>query len=298
MLYSSLSAGEKRVNLRAALRSGKALRFPGAYSPLVSLLIEKKNFDGVYVSGAVLANDLGLPDVGLTSLTEVAQRAHAIARVTHLPALVDLDTGFGEPLNAARAVQEMEEAGLCGAHIEDQQFPKRCGHLDGKSLVPVAAMVQKIRAAHAARRDPNFLLVARTDARGVEGFEAAVERARAYLAAGADMIFPEALANAEEFARFRQAVAAPLMANMTEFGKSPLLSYDELARLGYNLIIYPVTTQRLAMFAVERGLDVLLGTGTQESLLPAMQTRKDLYSLLAYSRYAEFDSEICNFNLD
>jgi len=279
------------------MKSGKLLRFPGAFSPLVAMLIERQGFDGVYISGAVLANDLGLPDVGLTTLSEVSQRGRAMAQVTELPAIIDADTGFGEPMNVVRSIQALEEAGVCGCHLEDQQNPKRCGHLEGKSLVTVEAMVQKIRAAATGRRDPNFVIIARTDARAAEGLDGALARAKAYVDAGADMIFPEALAEAGEFAAFRKAIKVPLLANMTEFGKSKLLTTQELTDLGINLVIYPVTTLRLAMQAVEQGLATLKREGTQESLLPRMQTRAELYDLLRYQDYEQFDKNVFNFKL-
>jgi len=259
--------------------------------------IEALNFEGVYVSGAALSAELGLPDIGLTTLSEVSERAEAIARVTHLPVIVDIDTGFGEIANLARTVQTVETAGLCGCHLEDQQFPKRCGHLDNKQLVPVEEMTRKIKAAVAAKTDKNFLIIARTDARGVDGLEAAMDRAKCYADAGAEMIFPEALANESEFAAFRKAIEVPLLANMTEFGKSPLLSTKQLTNLGYNLAIYPVTTLRLAMKAVEDGLRCLAKQGTQQSVVDQMQTRKRLYELLRYAEYAEFDQELFNFKL-
>lgn len=297
MLFASKSPAQKRADFRAALKSGKLLRFPGAFSPLVSMLIMRQGFEGVYISGAALANDLGLPDVGLTTLSEVSQRGRAIARATDLPAIIDADTGFGEPMNAARTVQELEEIGLCGCHFEDQQNPKRCGHLDGKSLVPAAEMVKKIRAAVAARRDANFVIIARTDARAVEGLDGAINRANAYVDAGADMIFPEALADAGEFEKFRKAIKAPLLANMTEFGKSQLLTIKQLADVGVNVVIYPVTSLRLAMKAVEDGLAVLKREGSQESLLKEMQTRAELYELLRYKDYEQFDKDVFNFKM-
>ena len=295
MLFPSKSAAQKRADFRAALRSGKLLRFPGAFSPLVSLLIERQGFEGVYISGAVLSADLALPDVGLTTLSEVAQRGRAIARVTSLPAIIDADTGFGEPLNAARTVQEFDELGLCGCHFEDQLNPKRCGHLDHKSLVPAADMARKLRAATAARRDADFVIIARTDARESEGLAGAIARAKAYVDAGADMIFPEALHDEAEFEQFRKAIAVPLLANMTEFGKSKLLTARQLAALGVNLAIYPVTSLRLAMKTVEQGLAVLKAEGTQVSLLDEMQTRAELYELIHYEQYAQFDKDIYNF---
>jgi methylisocitrate lyase len=262
---------------------------------LVSLLIERHAFEGVYISGAVLSADLALPDVGLTTLNEVAQRGRAIARVTRLPAIIDADTGFGEPMNVARSVQEFEELGLCGCHIEDQLNPKRCGHLNHKSLVPAADMVKKLRAATGARRDASFVIIARTDAREAEGLAGAIKRAKAYVDAGADMIFPEALHDEAEFERFRKAVAVPLLANMTEFGKTKLLTARQLADLGVNVVIYPVTSLRLAMKAVEQGLAVLKSEGTQAPLLDKMQTRAELYELIQYEKYAQFDKDIYNF---
>ncbi len=297
MLFPKKSPAQKRIDFRAALKSGKLLRFPGAFSPLVSMLIERHGFEGVYVSGAVLANDLGLPDVGLTTLSEVSQRGRAIARATDLPAIIDADTGFGEPMNAARTVQELEELGLCGCHFEDQQNPKRCGHLDGKTLVPASELVKKIRAAATARRDANFVIIARTDARATEGLDGAIHRAKSYVDAGADMIFAEALADEAEFAKFRKAVNVPLLANMTEFGKSKLLTTQQLADAGVNVVIYPVTSLRLAMKAVEDGLAVIKKEGTQESLLPKMQTRAELYELLRYQDYEQFDKSVFNFKL-
>jgi methylisocitrate lyase len=295
MLFTIKSTAQKRTDLRAALRSGRLLQFPGAFSPLVSLLIERHGFDGVYISGAVLSADLGLPDVGLTTLTEVAERGRAIARVTALPALIDADTGFGGPLNAARTVQEFEELGLCGCHFEDQHEPKRCGHLDNKTLVSTADMVKRIHAAVRARRDANFVIIARTDARAVEGLDQAMERAKAYVGAGADMIFPEALADEGEFERFRKTISAPLLANMTEFGKTKLLTVQQLAALGLNVVIYPVTMLRLAMKTVEEGLTTLKHEGTQAGLLDEMQTRADLYKLIRYGDYAELDQAVDTF---
>ena len=297
MLDVKKSSAQKRAEFRVALKSGRLLRFPGAFSPLVAMLIERQGFEGVYVSGAALSADLGLPDVGLTTLDEVAGRGAAIARMTALPSIIDADTGFGEVLNAARTVQKLEAAGLCGCHFEDQQNPKRCGHLDGKSLVPAADMVKKIRAAVSARSDANFIIIARTDARASEGLEGSITRAKAYVEAGADMIFPEALADEGEFEKFRRAVSVPLLANMTEFGKSKLLTTQQLTSLGFNVVIYPVTALRLAMRAVEDGLAALKQDGTQAALLPRMQTRAELYELLRYEDYAEFDQTIYNFKL-
>ncbi len=297
MTTSGKNPVEKRKALRDALASGNLLRFPGAFSPLVAKLVQEIGFEGVYVSGAALSADLALPDIGLTTLSEVAQRSEAIARMTDLPVLVDIDTGFGEPANVARTITTIEAAGGCGCHIEDQQFPKRCGHLDNKTLVPTEEMVRKIKAAVDAKTDANFLVIARTDARGVESLDAAIERARRYVDAGAEMIFPEALASEEEFAAFREAIEVPLLANMTEFGKSPLLTTDQLSGLGFNVVIYPVTALRLAMQAIEKGLRTISAEGTQQSVVADMQTRKRLYELLEYESYAQIDSELFNFKL-
>jgi methylisocitrate lyase len=291
------SPSEKRARFRRGLDSGRLLRFPGAFSPLVAKLATEIGFDGVYVSGAVLSADLGLPDVGLTTLTEVASRGSQIAGVTDLPTLIDADTGFGEPMNAARTVTVLEDAGLAGCHLEDQVNPKRCGHLDGKAVVPTAEMVKRIRAAVAARRDANFIICARTDAAGIEGVPAAIDRAKAYADAGADLIFTEALRTPMEFEQFRAAVNTPLLANMTEFGKSELLTTAQLSDVGYNVVIYPVTTLRLAMHAVELGLREIKSAGTQAGLLDQMQHRSRLYELLRYSEYNQFDSDIYNFAL-
>jgi methylisocitrate lyase len=288
MLHASTPVAERRRNLREGLASGRLLRVPGALNPLTALLIQEIGFDGVYIGGSVLSNDLALPDIALTTQTEVVQRAHQIARVTDLPAIVDADTGFGGPLDTARTVQQLEDLGLSGCHLEDQESPKRCGHLDGKTVVDTASAVERIHAAVKARRDPDFLVIARTDARAVHGLADAIERARAFVDAGAGMIFPEALADEEEFRRFRAAVDCPLMANMTEFGKSPLFDADTLRNLGYNMVIYPVTLQRLAMGAIESGLRTLEQTGTQASLIDGMQTRARLYEVLGYKEYDDF----------
>jgi methylisocitrate lyase len=297
MLFPQKPVGQKRSELRAALGSGQLLRFPGSFSPLVSMLIEQIGFDGIYISGAVISNDLGLPDIGLTTMSEVVARGRAIARVTTLPAIIDIDTGFGETMNVVRTICELEELGLCGAHLEDQTSPKRCGHLDHKTLVDLRTMVQKVKAASEARQDKDFILIARTDARTVEGLQKAVDRARAYVDAGADMIFPEALRDEKEFEAFRKAVDAPLLANMTEFGKSELLSYQQLQNLGYNIVIYPVTAFRLAMKAVEDGLVNILEQGTQAHLLDNMQHRKRLYEILRYKDYNHLDNNIFNFRI-
>lgn len=297
MLYSKTTPEEKRVRFRELLASGTTAQFPGAFNPLSARLIEEKGFEGVYISGAVLANDLGLPDIGLTTLTEVATRAGQIARMTDLPAMVDADTGFGEPMNVARSVQELENAGLAGCHIEDQFNPKRCGHLDGKNVVDLGTATKRIRAAADARRDPNFLIMARTDIRAVEGLEAAQERAKALVEAGADAIFPEAMATLEEFKAIRDAVDVPILANMTEFGKSALFTVDELQSVGVNMVIYPVTLLRSAMGAAERTLDSIRADGTQEAQVGSMLTRARLYDLVDYEAYNRFDAGVFNFRI-
>ncbi|MEU0917573.1 methylisocitrate lyase [Streptomyces cyaneofuscatus] len=297
MLHTRTTPAGRRRAFREQLSSGRLVRMPGAVNPYSARLIQEAGFEAVYLSGAVLAAELALPDLGLTSSTEIAARAQQIARVTDLPALIDADTGFGEPMNAARTVQLMEDAGLAGLHLEDQVNPKRCGHLDGKTLVGRAEMARKVRAAVDARRDPDFLLMARTDARGPEGLEAAIDRAKAYVDAGADAVFPEALADEAEFEAFRAAVDVPLLANMTEFGKGPLLDAATLENLGYNIALYPVTLFRLAMGAVEDGLAALAADGTQQALLPRMQTRSRLYEVLGYEEYGAFDSAVFDFTL-
>ena len=297
MLYSALTPAEKRANLRAALDSGKLQLVPGAFNPLSAKLIQDRGFDGVYISGAVIAADLGLPDIGLTTLTEVANRAKQISRMTDLPSLVDADTGFGEPMNVARTVQELEDAGVAGLHIEDQVNPKRCGHLDGKAVVDTATATKRIRAAVDARRDPNLLIMARTDIRAIDGLAVAIDRAKALVDAGADAIFPEAMVDLSEFAAIRAAVDVPILANMTEFGKSELFTTDQLAGVGINLVIYPVSLLRLAMGAAERGLDTIRREGSLTSEVPNMQTRARLYDLLDYEAYNAFDTSVFNFTL-
>jgi methylisocitrate lyase len=298
MLYSTTPAHEKRRAFRERLATGELLRFPGAFNPLSARLIEQKGFEGVYISGAVLSADLGLPDIGLTTLTEVAGRGQQIARMTDLPAIIDADTGFGEPMNVARTIQTLEDAGIAGAHIEDQVNPKRCGHLDGKAVVDSDTAVKRIRAAVDARRDENFLIMARTDIAAVDGLEAAKDRAKALADAGADAIFPEAMRSLEEFAAIRAAVDVPILANMTEFGKSDLFSVDQLQGVGVNIVIWPVSLLRIAMGAAGRALDTLNDEGHLTSKLGEMQHRADLYDLIDYESYNHFDSGVFNFTID
>ena len=277
----------KARRLRDLIAKGTVM-MPGVPNAILARQVEQAGFDAVYVSGAGLANaTAGVPDIGLLTLTEVARLAGYIASAVQIPALVDADTGFGGAENVGRAIRELERADLAGCHIEDQEFPKRCGHLAGKSLVDVEEMVEKIKVAVAARHDPDFLIVARTDARGVEGFERAVGRALRYVEAGADAIFPEALQNVQEFGEFAAAINVPLLANMTEFGKSPLLSLDELAELGFRMVIYPMSAFRVSMKASEKFLQGLNKSGSQSGWIDEMQTRQELYQLLEYDPAAE-----------
>ncbi len=297
MLYSTIPAADKRAGFRQLLDSGTLLRFPGAFNPLSANLIQQKGFEGVYISGAVIAADLGLPDIGLTTLTEVANRGGQISRMTDLPTLIDADTGFGEPMNVARTVQTLEDAGVAGLHIEDQVNPKRCGHLDGKAVVDSDVAIRRIRAAADARRDPNLLIMARTDIREIDGLSCAIDRAKALVDAGADAIFPEAMRDLSEFEAMRSAIDVPILANMTEFGKSELLTTEQLANVGVNIVIYPVSLLRLAMAAAERGLDTLAAEGSLNSEVASMQTRARLYELNDYAAYNAFDDSVFTFSL-
>jgi methylisocitrate lyase len=282
------SPGKK---LRDAIENS-TIQVPGAFNALVARLIEQAGYDAIYLSGAALsAGTLALPDVGLFTLTELAQQTAYVTRRVEIPLIVDADTGFGAPVNVERTIAELEAAGAAAIQLEDQVLPKRCGHLSGKALVDTADMCAKLRAAAAVRSDANLVILARTDARGVEGLDGAIERAKRYLAAGADWIFPEALADAGEFERFADAVDAPLVANMTEFGQSPLLTLDELAELGYAAVLYPVTLLRTAMKAVEAALAVIAAEGSQAELVDLMQTRQELYDLIGYKDYEERDRE-------
>ncbi len=275
--------------LRAAW-SAAPLAVPGAFNALVGRMAERLGFQAVYLSGAALSASMGLPDVGVVTLTEFVEAARTIVAATSLPLLCDADTGFGEALNVERCVRTFEDAGVAGIHLEDQRMPKRCGHLSGKQLIEADEMAAKIRAAAAARRDADFVVIARTDARGVVGFDEAVRRARLYVEAGADALFPEALESRDEFAAFARALApVPLLANMTEFGRSPNLDFEELADLGYRLVLYPVTTLRAALHATRVVLADLLAKGHQRDRLGDMLTRAELYELLDYAGYEERD---------
>jgi methylisocitrate lyase len=277
----------KPGRLRELIAKG-AVMLPGVPNAAMARQVERVGFDAVYVSGAGIANaTAGVPDIGLLTLTEVVHLAGYIARAVKIPAIVDADTGFGGTANVARTIRELEAAGLAGCHVEDQEFPKRCGHLSGKSLVDVEEMTEKIKAAVAARRDRDFMIIARTDARAVEDFDRTLDRAQQYLEAGADAIFPEALQSEQEFRNFASKIDLPLLANMTEFGKSPLLSFHDLVGLGYRMVIFPQSAFRVSMKASDQFLHALKKSGTQKEWIDGMQTREELYELLDYDPNAE-----------
>jgi methylisocitrate lyase len=295
MHFTKKKAFEKRLHFVTALQKNKLIRFPGAYNPLSAKLIAEIGFDGVYVSGGVMSNDLGLPDIGLTTLEQVSYRSGQIASVTDLPTIVDADTGFKD---CKKTIATFESKGLAGCHIEDQIDEKRCGHLDNKELISTDKMVKKIKESISARKDKNFLIIVRTDANGVEGLEKTINRIKAYEDAGADMIFPEAMKNENEFEKVRKNTNGYLLANMTEFGKSKLLNKTQLENLGYNLVIYPVSTQRLAMKNVEDGLISIFKDGHQNNIIDKMQTRKRLYELVEYEKYNKPGKKITDFSTE
>ena len=295
MHFTKKTSSEKRLQFVKNLQSKKLLRFPGAYNPLCAKLIAEIGFDGVYISGGVMSNDLGLPDIGLTTLDQVSYRANQISRVTDLPTIVDADTGFKD---CKKTIITFEEKGLAGCHIEDQIAEKRCGHLDNKELISKDEMVKKIKESVNARKDKNFLVIVRTDANTVEGIDKTLERIKSYEDAGADMIFPEAMRDEKEFEKVRKISKGYLLANMTEFGKSKLLNRSQLENLGYNLVIYPVTTQRLAMQNVELGLKSIFQDGHQNNIIDKMQTRKRLYELVEYEKYNTPDKKITDFSTE
>jgi len=288
-------AVDKRIDFSSKLKNKKILRFPGAYNPLTAKLIEEIGYDGVYVSGGVMSNDLGYPDIGLTTLKDVSLRSNQIARVTNLPTIVDIDTGFK---SCEETIKTFENAGVAAVHIEDQIERKRCGHLDNKELISTEKMTKKIKMCISSRKDSNFKIIARSDAKNVEGLDKMIERCKSYLDAGAEIIFPEALKDEKEFEIVRKSLNCYLLANMTEFGKSKLLNYKELENLGFNIVIYPVTTQRLAMKNVEDGLKVIFADGHQNNIIDKMQTRKRLYDLVEYEKYNLLDEKIYNFSTD
>ena len=295
MHFTKKTSSEKRLQFVKNLQSKKLLRFPGAYNPLCAKLIAEIGFDGIYISGGVMSNDLGLPDIGLTTLDQVSYRANQISRVTDLPTIVDADTGFKD---CKKTIITFEEKGLAGCHIEDQIAEKRCGHLDNKELISKDEMVKKIKESINARKDKNFLVIVRTDANTVEGIDKTLERIKSYEDAGADMIFPEAMRDEKEFEKVRKISKGYLLANMTEFGKSKLLNRSQLENLGYNLVIYPVTTQRLAMQNVELGLKSIFKDGHQNNIIDKMQTRKRLYELVEYEKYNTPDKKITDFSTE
>jgi len=295
MHFTKKNSFEKRIDFKKKLNNKKILRFPGAYNPLTAKLISEIGFDGIYISGAVMSNDLGIPDIGLTTLNEVSYRANQISKVSDLPSIVDADTGFN---NCKKTIETFENLGLSGCHIEDQIDEKRCGHLDNKEIISLKEMEKKIRSCVSARKDKNFLIIARTDANTVEGLNKTIDRIKAYENAGADIIFPEAMKDEKEFEKIRKISKVGLLANMTEFGKSKLLTANELENLGYNIVIYPVTTQRLAMKNVEDGLRVIFKDGHQNNILDKMQTRKRLYELVEYEKYNTPDKKITDFKTD
>ena len=295
MHFTEKNFGEKRKDFINKLKEKKLLRFPGAYNPLCAKLIAEIGFDGIYISGGVMSNDLGIPDIGLTTLKHVSYRANQIAKVTDLPSIVDADTGFS---NCKKTIETFESMGLAGCHIEDQTAEKRCGHLENKELISTNEMVKKIKDSVNSRKDKNFSIVVRTDANLVEGLEKTIQRIKAYEAAGADIIFPESMKDEKEFESVRKNSKVYLLANMTEFGKSKLLSTKELENLGYNIVIYPVTTQRLAMKSVEDGLKSIFKDGHQNNIIDRMQTRKRLYELVEYEKYNTPDKKITDFKTD
>ncbi|HKM78837.1 MAG TPA: methylisocitrate lyase [Candidatus Bathyarchaeia archaeon] len=275
--------------LRNKISAKKILVAPGVFSPVVAKLAQDVGFEVLYFSGGGFANLLSLPDLGVTTLTEVADAVRHITSAVSLPVIVDVDTGFGEAVNVARTVRDIEAAGAAAIHIEDQIMPKRCGHLAGKQLVDVAEMIKKIIIA---RESSQLVVIARTDARGVEGLDSAIERARAYIKAGAEVIFPEALESEDEFAEFSRKIRGPLLANMTEFGKTPYLTVSEFKRLGYRIVIFPMTAFRAMLFAVRQTLQELNKTGTQKKMLGKMMSRDEFYRLIDYYSYADLDKQV------
>ena len=292
MHFVKKNTKEKRLDFVKKLKKNKILRAPGAYNPLTAKLIEEIGYDAVYVSGAVMSNDLGYPDIGLTSLKDVSNRSKQISRVTNLPTIVDIDTGFK---SCKETIKVFEKVGVVAVHIEDQISRKRCGHLNNKELISTEKMVKKINECVKAKKDKNFKIIARSDARNVEGLEKMIDRCKSYINAGAEIIFPEALKDEKEFENVRKKLKCYLLANMTEFGKSKLLNYKKLENLGYNIVIYPVTTQRLAMKNVEDGLCAIFEDGHQNNIIDKMQTRKRLYELVEYEKYNTPDKKITDF---
>ena len=295
MHFIEKKAEQKRIDFDNKLKSKKILRIPGAYNPLTAKLIEEIGYDGVYVSGGVMSNDLGYPDIGLTTLNDVSKRSGQIARVTNLPTVVDIDTGFK---SCKETIETFENYGITSVHIEDQVERKRCGHLDNKELISSEQMTKKIKECVSSKKDKNFKIIARSDAKNVEGLDKMIDRCKSYIDAGAEIVFPEALKDESEFEKVRKSLDCYLLANMTEFGKSKLLNCKELENLVYNIVIYPVTTQRLAMKNVEDGLRAIFNDGHQNNIIDRMQTRKRLYELVEYEKYNSLDEKIYNFSTE
>ena len=295
MHFIEKKAEQKRIDFDNKLKSKKILRIPGAYNPLTAKLIEEIGYDGVYVSGGVMSNDLGYPDIGLTTLNDVSKRSEQIARVTNLPTVVDIDTGFK---SCKKTIETFENYGITSVHIEDQVAIKICGHLDNKELISSEQMTKKIKECVSSKKDKNFKIIARSDAKNVEGLDKMIDRCKSYIDAGAEIVFPEALKDESEFEKVRKSLDCYLLANMTEFGKSKLLNFKELENLGYNIVIYPVTTQRLAMKNVEDGLRAIFNDGHQNNIIDRMQTRKRLYELVEYEKYNSLDEKIYNFSTE
>jgi len=290
IVHETMTQKQLAEQFRALITRSTILQIPGAHDAMAGLMAKKVGFEALYLSGAAYTASRGLPDLGMIYSNEMAQRASDIIRATHLPVLVDIDTGFGGVLNVARTAREMVEAGVAAVQLEDQNLPKKCGHLNGKTLVSQEEMIQKIKMMKQIA--PTLVIIARTDARAVEGLEAAILRAKAYVAAGADAIFPEALQTEKEFKQFANELDVPLLANMTEFGQTPYYTAKEFEKMGYSMVIYPVTSMRVAAKAYERVFDLIKNTGSQKEAIEDMQTRSDLYEIISYYKFEELDSEL------
>ncbi|MFJ8103460.1 methylisocitrate lyase [Lysinibacillus sp. NPDC096212] len=290
IVNEAVSQKQLAEQFRALITRSAILQIPGAHDAMAGLMAKKVGFEALYLSGAAYTASRGLPDLGMIYSNEVAQRASDIIRATNLPILVDIDTGFGGVLNVARTAREMVEAGVAAVQLEDQNLPKKCGHLNGKTLVSQEEMIQKIKMIKQIA--PTLLIVARTDARSVEGLEQTIIRAKAYVAAGADAIFPEALQSEKEFKQFASELDAPLLANMTEFGQTPYYTAKEFEKMGYSMVIYPVTSMRVAAKAYERVFELIKNTGTQKEVIEDMQTRSELYESISYYKFEDLDSEL------
>jgi methylisocitrate lyase len=281
--------------LRELIKNKEILIAPGVFNPITALLCKKMGFEVLYFSGASFSGSLALPDLGMITLTEVVEEVKKITSIVNLPLIVDADTGFGETINVYRTVKELEKAGASAIQIEDQVMPKKCGHLEGKILVKEEDMVKKIRMAIEARKSEDFLIIARTDARTVEGLERAIERAKIYVEAGADMIFPEALESLEEFKEFAKNIKVPLVANMTEFGKTPYITVEEFKEAGYKIVLFPVTLLRVSLYAMKEVLKEIKEKGTQKYFLDKMMSRKEFYDLIDYYSYIDLDMKVAKY---